>query len=292
MKTIQEKINHILNYQEKNIYLMLATSMLIILSKIESISVNYNILIFPFLVYLMYVVFFDKNQVYNKIFWFFISLMWLIILIESYYSTANHFFLTFYLSLLLFISLLYKEAIRYKILRFNIKLMLSIIMVFAALHKWLTPEFMDGSFIRFVTYKGSLFEGMQSFSFYNDMINVNRQSIEKIVGSPYNTYAVKLYNPMGNNNFAVYFSWAIILSELLFPIYLLIKNEIIKHTVLLVFLTMLAITRDELGFFSLLCIMFYALVNHKHKYAKIFSLFYILYFLLAISQVAIGFGKP
>ena len=292
MKLLIDSIKEIINNKEKNIHLMFAITVFIQLMLLDITSFQYNFFIHIIIICLMIGLFFKKELLYKRMFWAIISTLFFVSIMFNYYLVSNHLFLTFYLALLLFISLSYNVAQQPEILRFNVKLILSIMMVAAAIHKLLVPDFINGSIMKYQVSSGILFEGFTYFSSYNDIINFNNQSMQELLKSPNKSYAVNLISPINLNNFYTYFSWLIIISELMFPLFIFIKNEIVKHSFLIIFLTFLAITRDELGFFSLLCIMCYALINHdKDKYAKVYSFFYMLFFLFAISQVALGFAS-
>ena len=222
----------------------------------------------------------DKKFLFKPSFWGLTILVIIPEVIRGYYYTGNHTFVLLYLAILLFIASYYSSH-RDKILYFNTKLLLTIIMFFAILQKLLSKAFLDGSSLSYVNYSGGFLTHLQRFFPEN----------QKIISANKNLIAEQIKNADGlsktiditpvhwlidfNPKLAVGF---ILGAEVLFLVMLFIKNQYARNIYFSLFMLGLVLTRIETGFASLLCILLF-LQAQKDKiefrliYVGLFSLF-------------------
>jgi hypothetical protein len=203
------------------------------------------------------------------VFWGLTVLLTSLDFIEHYFYIANHGFVLFYLSFLVFLTHFYPLE-RVKILRINSLSILILIMFFGAIQKISSPDFMSGNFIAFTALKGDLFKPFQWAHLAPDVFNHNLELInEKLKDIPSSDDHLKLQTPfLGFETFSYYFSIIVMLFEFLMIPVLLIKSVHLKNSILLFFLTGLLFTRLETGFISLLVILSIAQLPSAEKTFK------------------------
>jgi len=177
-------------------------------------------------------------------------------LIQYYFLAANHGFVLFFLTFLVLLSYIFKKN-RQEIIQMNSKIILGIIMFFGAFQKILSPEFMNGDFIAFISLKGELFKPLQIAKLIPNIFNENLALINEDRSKlPDPNVFIQLKTPfVGYETFVYYFTIFIIVMEFLMVPVVFLKNAFVKNTCLILFLIGLLFTRFETGFLSLLIIL-------------------------------------
>lgn len=215
------------------------------------------------------------------------SIILLTRIIIYYYSCGNHTFVAFYISLVLLFALSENNPkVSLNILKTNFKIILVIMMFFAALQKILSPSFISGEFLNYMFMSGSIFKFLnlnEDFIIYS---SENWNQIKLFFDtSPHDLEAIS-YSLLFNNQLLMfkYLSIFIIVVEFLFIGVVFVKNQIFKHLFFLSFLGFTLLTRFETGFLSLICILCYSQLTstkrwlHFLYFAFYFCCIYMIFF--------------
>lgn len=225
------------------------------------------------------------------VFWVMISLLILPGLYLQRFIAANHTYLTFYVSILLFLAAYFK-AFKKQVLYKNARLLLLIVMGFAVVQKLISKNFMNGSSLLYINNGGGFFYHFRRFFPDNqDVINANLQlisaqkkSVESLLTS------IELTTPNWLFPFdATYLVWLVLGVELIFCLLLFAKNQYVRNCYFIGFMLALIIFRIETGFASLLCILLFL---QAQKDNSIFKLAYVALFGLYMSMILTRLGVP
>lgn len=243
---------------------------------------------FVLIVVLLAANFTNGRKKFPKLFWGLTTLLALLDLVPYYFLAANHSFVLFYSTLLIFISHFYPLE-RIKILKLNTLFLLLLILFLGALQKLLSPDFMSGDFMSFMTLKGELFKPLQMAKVFPDVFSENLAQITKCKNTvPTANTTIKLQTPfVGFEKFIYIFSLFVVISEFFIIPILLLKNSKTKHLILVLFLVGLMLTRLETGFVALLTLLLIAQLPAAEKKIK---MLYLLVFTSCIGLILVRLG--
>ncbi|HTN45070.1 MAG TPA: hypothetical protein VL098_01895 [Flavipsychrobacter sp.] len=165
------------------------------------------------------------------------------------------------------------------IIRKNSLWLLLVIMLFGAVQKLFSPNYLSGDYMNYVFNVGGLFPLLGLNSTMGAYFEENRVLVQEFANTyPTMSGAVRLNLLFEHQTVLIYwFSIFIILVEFLFVLALFWKNEVYKHLFFLVFLITVAFTRQETGFLSMLC--FLCFTQLPQNMPKIFNFSYCFFFL-------------
>jgi hypothetical protein len=218
-----------------------------------------------------------------------VSLQMLITFYFKYYLDGNHCFVVIFVGLMLILANIFKEQ-GDTIIKKNAFWMLIIIMFFGAFQKLHSPTYMSGDFMNYLFANGGLFNISGVYSPLKNYYYANQEIIASFAfAKPVADGFIRVpYLFENQKNIIFYFSWFVIILELLFVAVLLIKNEKMKHLFFIIFLFSLLLTRNETGFLSLVSLLCFAQLPQKEN--KFFHLFYLAFFFICILLIHLGKG--
>lgn len=218
-----------------------------------------------------------------------VSLQALITFYLKFYIDGNHSFVFFYLGVILIFTHLYIEN-RENILKKNTFWMLAIIMFFGVIQKLISPTFMSGDFMNFMFVDDYLFRMSKLIPSLNAYFTSNVETIEPFLNTKPSKDSTLFVSYFFENQqqYLYYFSWFVILTEMLFVGVLFLKNERFKHIFFILFLFSLLLTRHETGFLSLVSIL--CLAQLPDKMNKFFMIGYLLFFFTCVMLIHLGKG--
>lgn len=226
---------------------------------------------------------------FPKAFWTLTLFLATLDVIPHYFLAANHSFVVFYSVLIILISHFYPLE-RTKIVKFNSLFLLILIMLLGGIQKLLSPDFMSGDFLSYMTLKGELFKPLQIANVLPDVFSENSSQIITHKSTvPDANELIYLKTPFsGFEKFIYYFSIFVMILEFLIIPTLFLKVNKLKHLILLSFLISLILTRFETGFVALLTIL---IIGQLPVAEKNFKILYLLVFMgcLALIMVRLGF---
>ncbi|GEM_PF-3254719 len=271
-----------------NSSLELAAKMYLIFLIIFYVWISHHY-IFPIVAFALLYAITNKKFLQSPVFWLIISICFIPGLYADYYKTGNHSFVAFYIALLFLIACSYKKHHK-QILYLNAKVLLAIIMSFAVIQKVLSDTFMDGSSLSYLNSRGGFFTHLQRFFKENqnliyqnkNLIEDQASSVEKLNQSIELTSInwIFEYNP----SLAVV---AVLLVEVFFVLFLFVKNQYVRNSYLIIFISTLILTRVETGFASLLCVLLFLQAQKDHS---AFKAIYICIFCIYISLILTRLG--
>jgi hypothetical protein len=196
----------------------------------------------------------------------------------KYYIIGNHGFVTIYIGCMLLLAHAF-SANGDAVIQKNSLWLLFIIMLFGAGQKLFSPTYLSGDYMNYVFNVGGLFPLLGLNPAIGSYFEENRILAQAFVNTyPTMSGAVRLSLLFEHQTVLIYwFSIFIILVEFLFVFALFWKNEIFKHLFFLVFLIMVAFTRQETGFLSMLC--FLCFTQLPKSMPRIFNFSYCFFFL-------------
>lgn len=194
----------------------------------------------------------------------------------AYYSLANHYFLLGIFSLYLSYKLWFNDR------SWNYPFyILALVISVATLQKLGSTYFLEGNLI------GQLLLNGTGLSIVGHLLDpeytLHSEAFFDGYGNmPYEGRQVKIETTDSMIDFAVFFTWAIVLSEILLSLAVIFLKTRWKYISLLVFLILTSITRSEFGFFSILITISLFDTNFKdiklrRWYKLLFPLFIICY---------------
>ena len=218
----------------------------------------------------------------SPLIWITLAIFHLLEIIYDPFRPANHQYLLLYMSILLIVVLLFDETEQEEVLVKNSNYLIIALMLFAGIHKLLSPQIWDGSYYTMLFLRGEMFKPItlfieplkEIFAFNNELITSFHST------KPSFDSGVVLSSP--NKDLAIigkYFSYGVVAGELSIPIiFLLVKNPYIKHFALLAITLGVFSSRLECGFLSLICILGFAscpaqLLGIRSTYFLMFILF-------------------
>lgn len=218
-----------------------------------------------------------------------VSLQMLITFYFKYYLDGNHCFVVIFVGLMLILANIFNDQ-GDTIIKKNAFWMLVIIMFFGAFQKLHSPTYMSGDFMNYLFANGGLFNISEVYSPLKNYYYANQELIASFAFTkPLADGFIRVpYLFENQKNIIFYFSWFVILLELLFVAVLLIKNEKMKHLFFIIFLFSLLLTRNETGFLSLVSLLCFAQLPQKEN--KFFHLFYLAFFFICILLIHLGKG--
>lgn len=225
---------------------------------------------------------------YPIAFWSVTLLLVSLDLLQYYFLAANHSFVLFYMTLMILIAHFYPKK-QLRIIQINSISILFIVMLLGAVQKILSPTFMNGDFISFITLRGELFKPLQIAELIPDVFKENLSLIrEERTTIPNSELKIQLKTPfVGYEKFVCYFSIFIAVFEFLMLPVLLLKRKMLKNTIIALFLIGLLITRLETGFICLLTILSIAQLPENEK---TFRLIYIGLFAVCLAMILARIG--
>ncbi|ARN77020.1 hypothetical protein BST97_02840 [Nonlabens spongiae] len=228
------------------------------------------------------------KNIYKPIFWLGITAYLAIEFLSNFYNCANHHFVLLYLCLATTIALAYKLDFD-KILNYNARWILGVVFLFAALHKILSAEFIDGSYLGFTTVLGGFAKPLHIFDSYDLFVNENAAVYNKINESVPRENNQGIFNTPFDQfiNFIKSFTWVTIAAEVFVAALFAFKPSRVSHMFMLLFLATLVFTRSETGFASILCLLGMASCNDKFENYK---LFYLIAFVICLTASFTKFG--
>lgn len=281
-------LNKFLQLINRQDIFLLASKMLLIFVLLYSreLSHHYFFLITAFLLVIVVV---QREFFKNTLFWLLVASFFCVGIYTNFYNTGNHTFVTLYLVLLMLIASIFRFDSK-KILELNSKILLAIIMFFAVLQKFLSKAFIDGSSLYYLNARGSFFRHLQRF-FPESKTMVTKN--ETLLTEQFSSYE-SLFKPVEltypNWFFSIepqHFAYIILIVEILFFIFIFIKNQWLRNGFFVLFMLGLIGTREETGFASLLCIL---LLLQAQKDSPIFKLIYISLHAICISFIISKLG--
>lgn len=243
----------------------------------------------PFLVLpLAFAAIYKVKNIYKPVFWLGITVYLAIEFVSNFYNCANHHFVLLYLCLATTMALAYKLDFD-RILSYNARWIIGLVFVFAALHKLLSAEFMDGSYLSFTTVLGGFAKPLYAFDSYDLFINDNSSIYHEVNNSlPSEGSKGILKAPFEHFKlFIKTFKWVTVAAELLIAALFAIKPNRISHIFMFLFLATLVFTRSETGFASVLCLLGMATCNERLENYK---LFYLIAFVICLTASFTKFG--
>lgn len=221
-------------------------------------------------------------------FWGLTLLLTSLDIIQAYFVVANHSFVLFYMTSLVLLSYFYPLH-RINILKINSLSILVLILFWGAVQKVLSPSFLNGDYISLTTIKGQLFKPLLLAKLIPDVFAENITLINEFRKTlPHPETFIQLKKPFaGFESFSYYFSLFIIVSEFLMVPVLFLKNNNLKNSFILLFLSGLLFTRFETGFISLLIILSVAQLPATEK---TFRFLYLGLFAVCITLMLLKIG--
>lgn len=210
------------------------------------------------------------------------------ILFETYFITANHIFLLFYIGMIgLLAKLFIYEA--NSLIDFNSKMILSLLLFFGGLQKILSVVFLNGDLLHYMFLRGELASPLFQMDVFQNYFLENQNAM-KLFDQGFNYVDQSLFlKPLFNHQHFIIYGFSIFVIAIEFALALLvwIKNQKIKFICFATFLVGLLFTRMETGFASLLCLLLALQLPIANTYYKIF---YLVLFCICSLLIVLGVG--
>ncbi len=246
---------------------------------------------------------------YFKIFWIFVVMAmlafnktpkvqwlgWSICLVfigyeisQNYFYVANHVFLLFYIALIGFVAMFYPYGSN-KIIDFNAKMVLSLVLFFGGLQKIVASPFLEGDLMHFMFMRGELGNVLFSADFFQNYFIENKESMAEFRADlPSETTQIQMPLLIKNQHLLFYsFSIFVIVIELFLAILVWSNHQKTKLICFLLFLIGVMLTRLETGFISLLCLLLAVQIPVSNQFYK---LWYIAIFVVCNVLIMLGLG--
>ncbi|MEO6347626.1 MAG: hypothetical protein ABIO60_06920 [Aquaticitalea sp.] len=209
----------------------------------------------PLLCIVFFLVVFYVKSINQTMVWYLFLTVLIFDLMSDYFVRANHHFLMIYMTILVIIFL--KNGLQQDFIT-NIKLLVFIILLFSALQKLLSPQFISGDFYYYMFNTGNFFKPSLRFNpEMNDIVAQNNALILELGKTDPNILKnITLQNIVPNiANFSRIFAWLTVIIEFLTGILILWKpkNNLI-HIVFIILILGIFLMRMENGFLCLLTI--------------------------------------
>lgn len=216
-----------------------------------------------------------KNTRINPLFWLSIALVLLVNLVFRYTSLSNHYFLTFYTTLAIAVSVLSSEKKTHLIFRY----LLIAVFFFAVLQKIINPYFTDGRLIGSHVLSGGMLYQVMNYTYPSNVESVIEYDslLQNIKAIPSDS-VVELSSGILANEIlpiAQAITYFVLSAELLILILLLFKKSFDSptfHILFVAFIWATAIFRPEYSFFSLLLILMLLAVEKWRRTPVILTL--------------------
>ena len=239
-------------------------------------------------IFSLLVVFFHPPALKKPIVWMVLLAYFLFFLVRGYYVVANHHFVFVYVITAIILYTIFPKDNTSR-LRFHVRWLLALILVLSALHKLLSPTYMDGSFFLFQFDMGIFLKPFKLLSAdWQQSVKYNLAAYHKIRQAiPGDEISLQLKSPVKNAwLLAKCSSWLAVLAEFLAGSLIFLKpTSRLSHFVLLLTIAGIFLFRLETGFLSLLAAM--GLLICPTGYQRFIYLGLILLF---ISMMAVQLG--
>ncbi len=240
-----------------------------------------------FLLITFALLFFHKKPLTTPCLWLICFLFLATYISSDYYVRGNHIFVTAFVCLA--VAIYYLNKANAEVLQTNMIHILSIILFFSGFHKLLSTEYRSGAYFSYMLHRGEflwtlnyIFPSFKSIAQENLLVLSSSASVY-----PGNT-AIPLNFPIVHGKqISFILSQASIYLEIIAGLAVLLKpKHWITHILLLTTIMGVAVTRQEFGFLSTLCIC--SLILAEHMFFRIaYPLLTIAF--LALIIVRIGF---
>lgn len=225
----------------------------------------------------------------NTLLWSAISVLCLLDILEEWTRPANHHYILFYLSLIFLMA----SAGLSSGFRWNMRILLGLLLLFAGTQKLLSDQYMNGSFLQFLFITGDL----ASHSLFPNLDTApavvnNLEQLKNLDPTDPNLGgSIHLEHVFGfGSKPFVFLAWVSALLELLGGVLIFFFwRSSIAHYFLIGVTVSIFVLRPECGFLSLLCIAGYGLTEDHMRSARAIYLGLLIVFL---SLVIVRFGYP
>uniref|UniRef100_UPI0040494C10 hypothetical protein n=1 Tax=Flavobacterium sp. TaxID=239 RepID=UPI0040494C10 len=211
-----------------------------------------------------------------------------VVLFQTYYITANHIFLLFYVGMIGLLSKLFIYESN-ELINFNTKMILSLLFFFGGLQKILSLAFLNGDLLHYMFLRGELASPVFQMDVFQNYF-IENQNAMKLFDQNFAFDNQRLYlKPLFNHQHLIIYGFSIfvIIIELVLACMVWIKNQKIKFICFTIFLVGLLFTRMETGFASLLSLLLALQLPISNKYYKIF---YLIFFCICSLMIVFGIG--
>ena len=238
-----------------------------------------NLVKLPLFAISLFTLLFFRKPLYRPWFWMGWFLFCLFYIFKYYASAANHFFVSAYLciAILLFLITGYTQ---HTLLQFHIRCLLGCILLCSAIHKTLSPNFMNGSFFQLFLDTGELLKPVSALApSWQEAVMYNKKALgELLKTSPDGDRVVALAYPTPHlATLALASAWLSILFEALAGICIfLFAGKKFSHAIMIMTILGIFIFRLETGFLSMLAAMGILLAPNQRMqnlYSGLFILF-------------------
>ena len=209
----------------------------------------------PLLCVILFLVIFFVKSIHQPLIWYLFLTILIFDLMSDYFVRANHHFLIIYMTILV---ILFLKNGRAEDFITNIKLLVFIVLLFSAIQKLMSSQFLSGDFYYYMFNTGNFFKPLLKFDHeMSTIITQNNASIlEFSKTDPNITEHITLQNI--TPNIPIYshvFAWFTIILELIAAIAILLKpKHMLSHILFIVLMFGIFLTRMENGFLCLLAI--------------------------------------
>lgn len=205
----------------------------------------------------------------------------------NWYDAPNHLYLLTFLTLLM----VFRPSMDGNIfLRENVRWILITLMIFATVHKFVHPHFINGDFIGFRTLTGSFFHLIHSLGITPEITEVLSDNMKRISQISYYDPSLrqKVYLRVPSDNFDIYvnaFVYIIAFTELLLTLlYIFIPYKKFTSIFLLIFVCSIGLVVSEFEFIATLLFMGIILCKQGDiKLNKLYRFSFIFYSGVAIT---------
>ena len=250
-----------------------------------STGVGHPWLKLPLLFMVLFLTVFFVKSINQSLIWYLTLTLLLFDLICDYFVRANHHFFLIYLTILIIIFL--KNG-RHGDFITNIKLLVFIVLLFSAIQKLLSPQFVSGDFYYYMFNTGNFFKPLLRFNpEMNDVVAHNNAMILELGKTdPNELKQIVLQNVEPNiGSISHAFAWLTIIFEILVAISLLLRpKHILSHLLFIVLIFGIFLMRMENGFLCLLAITGVWLSEHP-KLRLIYASMAILFISLIVNHI-------
>ncbi len=282
------KLLNIFNYWLNQDNFQLVSKLFFLYVVVVMYKVNYAnpIIVFPIILLLLFVGLMNKSFLQKPWFWILYALFFTVNLIFGYFVAANHHFVVIYVCWLLAIAAPNRE----NVLAWNAKVLICLIMLLAVVQKFISIEYMDGSYFALVGYEGKFFVYLDKIIPFDLIPNENMDLIKnEVVKTPLASTEIPLKEPWANYvSFMKAFGWFVLIGELLVGILLFTKWKHFKNITFLLVLIGILLTRQETGFLLVLTTLFIAQLSKEDK--KTYLPYYMGFCILCFGLVVSGLG--
>jgi len=282
-------ISNLINRYKKQEFILLLFFVFLIVSTLNPYRLEYFVkfLILPISIVVLVFPILLKEWIV----WLLTSIFLVFNLYFNYLHTSNHLFIATYFSWIVTLILISKDDF-HDALRISSKYLLVLVVGMATIHKITSQEFYSGSFMSFELLLGlrSFFPIILLWPNFSNYIVENQLILSEIFNNNFDAESIYYFISPGEDFFIFTkrLSYITIFYEAIVAIFLLIypRYRRLTHILLISFIWFTYIYTNENSFFSMLCILGYAISYNDQKR---FRTLYVLTILLMLSMDVISF---